>query len=65
MCCYYREQIPTDLYQVLPKTCPDFTFETCGVVGNSGILLHDTLGEHIDANEMVYRYEYTTRCEGC
>lgn len=48
--------ISNEMKELLPDSCPQFKFQTCAVVGNSGTLLFDTMGEEINAAEMVYRF---------
>jgi len=48
--------VPEGMASVLPETCPQYKFETCAVVGNSGTLLFEEKGLEIDAHQMVYRF---------
>eukprot|EP00242_Pyramimonas_sp_CCMP2087_P004076 CAMPEP_0198219834 /NCGR_PEP_ID=MMETSP1445-20131203/76443_1 /TAXON_ID=36898 /ORGANISM="Pyramimonas sp., Strain CCMP2087" /LENGTH=354 /DNA_ID=CAMNT_0043897393 /DNA_START=504 /DNA_END=1565 /DNA_ORIENTATION=+ len=48
--------IPEEMGGVLPDVCPEYKFDTCAVVGNSGTVLFEEFGAEIDAHEMVYRF---------
>jgi len=49
-------EIPEEMAEVLPETCPSRRFTTCAVVGNSGTTLFEQFGREIDAHQMVYRF---------
>ena len=49
-------RFPMDKMAALPETCPDYHFETCAFVGNSGTLKLSKYGDEIDGHDMVYRF---------
>lgn len=48
--------IPEEVANVLPEECPQYKFNKCAVVGNSGTTLFAKFGKDIDAHDMVYRF---------
>lgn len=47
---------PMDKLSALPEDCPDYRFETCAFVGNSGTMKYSNYGSEIDGHDMVYRF---------
>eukprot|EP00873_Tetraselmis_striata_P037894 jgi/Tetstr1/458158/TSEL_044649.t1 len=48
--------VPRPLMDAVPETCPELSWGTCAIVGNSGAMLFDSLGREIDAHDVVLRF---------
>lgn len=49
--------VSQNLYELLPRTSPlkNKHFQTCAIVGNSGVLLNSGCGQEIDTHSFVIR----------
>lgn len=51
-------RFPPSVVPMLPPKDVDWSFESCAVVGNSGVMLGSAKGEEIDAHSTVFRINY-------
>ena len=51
----YIYHFPRDLFDLLPLDEPQFAYDSCAIVGNSGVVLLNENGEEIDAHDAIIR----------